>query len=510
MVIDLKRGAKRALVYLRRSTKKQHSSLESQLKWAINKSSSDGIPLDATLDDLAHMKSMGLNKYKAIRMDDGISGFEENRPGRVLLNQDAKADKSISHVYIYKRDRYSRPEDAFEACLLEKKLLYAGLTLIFSDAVSLPIHKGEQTLLRDLELMMAYSQNGEELRKQSERIIAAQRGLAGSGFRTGGNPPSGFIRAFVDLKGEVLERLPRGKNVRQEGCHVVWVPDDPIKIGIWLQVLEWKKSGKGYKWIARTLNEMKIPSPDAGRERTDHGIKHRVSGKWNASTVADLCRNATIIGFLEYGKRSEGMVRRLGPNGHRLLDQVIDYTNEGNLRVIKNDPSLWTVTKVSEPKFDQEEWKSIQQQLDERGKNQRGITRIKDPSRYPLACRLVDMTKECGSFMYARTTHNRAVYTCGKYMMHGSTACSSNQIDAEAMLRFVVTTIKQIIDMNGSGEKLRRKLMERAQRSQSQPLTQRKGNALESLLSQRSTLVGDLSSVEYRMAREKDDVVYKH
>jgi len=47
---------KEARVYLRRSTSAQESSLETQLQWAIDQARRLGIPLWATLDDLAYMQ----------------------------------------------------------------------------------------------------------------------------------------------------------------------------------------------------------------------------------------------------------------------------------------------------------------------------------------------------------------------------------------------------------------------------------------------------------------------
>ena len=46
----------------------------------------------------------------------------------------------------------------------------------------------------------------------------------------------------------------------------------------------------------------------------------------------------------------------------------------------------------------------------------------------------------------------------------GQRECNSNQVDAEAMLRFTLKTLKQMVDRNGNREKLRQKLMERARR----------------------------------------------
>jgi hypothetical protein len=91
-------------------------------------------------------------------------------------------------------------------------------------------------------------------------------------------------------------------------------------------------------------------------------------------------------------------------------------TVTGTVRTILNDESLRISKQVGEAKFDAERWQAIQEQMDQRGNNQRGIARAKDPARYPLACRLVDLTDGCGSILYGRTNQGRAVYTCGRYM----------------------------------------------------------------------------------------------
>ncbi len=128
--------------------------------------------------------------------------------------------------------------------------------------------------------MLAYYQGGEELRKHAERVLGAQLKLAEGGYRVGGNAPYGFVRVLVDAAGNNIEELPSGKRVRQPGCHVRSVPKFPEKIAVWLQILNWKAQGWGSKRIAKETNDRGVPSPDAGRTRTDHGVKHLVSGKW--------------------------------------------------------------------------------------------------------------------------------------------------------------------------------------------------------------------------------------
>ena len=46
---------------------------------------------------------------------------------------------------------------------------------------------------------------------------------------------------------------------------VIILPNDETKIAVWLKILDLREKGMGYKAIANYLNEIGIPSPDAGR-----------------------------------------------------------------------------------------------------------------------------------------------------------------------------------------------------------------------------------------------------
>jgi hypothetical protein len=225
--------------------------------------------------------------------------------------------------------------------------------------------------------------------------------------------------------------------------------------------------------------------------------------------VADLCRNATILGVQEYGKRSEGRIRRLGKDGPRLLDDERELSADGRVRTTINDPSLRISKQVGPGHFDPQTWQKIQRQMDERGSSQRGIPRAKDPARYPLACRLVDLTDGCGSLLYGRMTHNRSVYTCGRYMRTAGAECASNQVDAEAMLRFTLKTLKQFVECHGNRERLRQKLLQRALREASSSTVNPHQRELTNVLARLDDVRDAVQTVTKRMAREKDDARYE-
>jgi hypothetical protein len=127
------------------------------------------------------MTAQSLHSYKAIRLDDGITGSDLTRPGFLSVNADALEDISISHVLFYKRDRFARPDDAMQAAQIEKTLLLAGITVVHSDGVMLPVRRGDQNILRDVELLLVYYQGGEELRRHAKRVLGAQQMLAQGG-----------------------------------------------------------------------------------------------------------------------------------------------------------------------------------------------------------------------------------------------------------------------------------------------------------------------------------------
>jgi len=498
------RSKDQGLIYLRRSSNRQELSLAGQLEWALKAAREQGVHVAADISDLDHMQRMKLHSYKDIRLDDAISGADLSRPGFLAVQVDLMANTRKSHLFIHMRDRFGRPSDAYEMAMREKSIRFEGVTIVLSTEVAVPLDRGEGNLGEDLKLLVEYYLSGDFLRRLAERVITAQLQLATRGYRTGGNAPYGFVRVLVDSQGNVIEELRPRRRVREPGCHVQIRPKDPEKIAIWLFILELAKSGWGAKRITNKLNEMGVPSPDAGKVRHDHGVAHRISGKWNSRTVLELLRNPAIIAVQQYGRRSEGAHRRLGVGGHRPLDDS-DRT-ETKAKLVYNDDDL-VIRKPAnyDPQVDAEEWHALQQELDERGKSQRGIPRVKDLTKYPLSCRVIDMTGDCGSFMYCRTSGKRPLYVCGRYMKEGPTACDNNAVDANALLRFVLETIQAYIGDANTMARLRELVDERLKSNQTSGKAAVNELESTSLKSRYDALQSELSDIEYNYARERDD-----
>ena len=171
------RNKGRGLSYLRRSTGRQELSLPNQLEWATAQAVRHGVALDACGSDLARMMAGRMTSLKGLRIDDGVTSADMTRPGFRSLIEDAKADRSISHLFIYRRDRLARPQDAFEMARIEKGLRWSGLTIVFADEVAGPMDPGQDDLAADLAMFLAYHESGQFIVKHAERIIQAQRQL---------------------------------------------------------------------------------------------------------------------------------------------------------------------------------------------------------------------------------------------------------------------------------------------------------------------------------------------
>ncbi len=504
-----KRTSNIGIIYLRRSNNKNELSLESQFDWANGEATHRGIKIDATKADLRYAISNGLSKYKGLRLDDGISGADMTRPGFQAVLRDVEADRSISHVLVFRRDRLARPEDAMKMASIECNIRAEGVTFILGNGVAEPLDPSQPELAEQIKLLVEYYFNGEDLRKLSERVIDAQLLLAADGFSTGGDPPYGHVRVLVNAAGNVIETLPTGRRVRQPGCHVRWKAADQDKIMVWILILDLKHKGWGAKRIARYLNNLGIPSPGAGRMRKDHGIKHRVSGKWCARTILELCSNAAILAIKEYGNRSEGWHRRLGADGHRTLTSA-DRNDKKRPKIVRNDASLIIRKPTGEaPLYDAAKWNEIQRVTAERGKKQRGVPRAHDSSKYPLACRVVDITDGCGSVMYGRTVGKRRVYSCGRYMRTAGAECDNNQVDAEALFRLTALTLRQQINQLGQQDQIRRQLEELAKAKDAVCPAASRDHEIGALTQTQAQLVVDHDTIGRRMATEQDDERYR-
>ncbi len=499
----------KGLIYLRRSTDSQENSLQMQLAWAIRRASELGVNIEASTDDLQTMQSQRLHSFKSILLDDAISGTEMDRPGFSSLQNDAKSDTSISHVFVQKRDRLGRPEEPMQLALLEKSIGRSGVHIVFDDKIVDPSELGSSDLGADLSMLVDYHASRSWLDRNTERIVDSKVMLAKQGKWTGGRAPYGYKRVLVGPDGAIIEELEDGRKVSQRGCHVEIVHGDENELVVVKRILKLKLEGQSDKKIAKILNEEGIQSPNFGRTRTDQGFEHTVSGKWHSNTIKRICENKLIIGLLQTGRRSGGNIRRMSADGHRKLNDG-DRNSEGKPITKVLDDSQTIIAKTrNEPQYDTEKWNDIQAILKERGKSQRGIPKSTDSGKYPLACRVFDQSCECGSVMYGKSDGKVSSYTCGRYMRTSGGECENNHVDGESLFRLTLSVLQQIVeDKFGRAALVKRLEAIAAKEKQTLKADEHQSN-LKRLIQQRATLTKSEAVASRRMAEESDDDLYK-
>jgi predicted site-specific integrase-resolvase len=222
----------RALVYARRSDDGQEASLGQQLDWAKAEATKLGVPLRGTLDDLKEMQRRKLHHYQEIYLDDAVSGGDLTRPGFLKFLKDAKADTTVSHVLVFKRDRLARPQGMLEMMALEQNLLANGITLVTHDRIHTPeeLKANEMTYL--ISGLIEYQEHGRFSPRLGDRIVFVQQSMAARGLSTGGRAPYGFGRALVGPNDEFVQWLEDGESIRRAGHHVRFLPRYEEKLAV--------------------------------------------------------------------------------------------------------------------------------------------------------------------------------------------------------------------------------------------------------------------------------------
>lgn len=468
------RAQNQARVYLRCSSARQESSLATQLTWAIAAAAERGIRLHATLEDLDYMKKHRLSKYKDLYVDDAISGTRSKRPGFDALLQDLKADRSISHLLVFKRDRLGRPRKAIHMMVVEEELQAEGIVIVTSDGTIDPAATGPAQCAQSMMSLFGFHESGEFSRKLSERVLLTHIALASKGYSTGGRAPYGFGR-FLERPDGTFEEIPRGRKVKERNCHVRLRVNDPQKIQIWIRILEWLEAGWSVKRVANELNKLGIPTPSAGEKRHDDGVEHEVSGVWQDSTILAIAKNPIITGVKQYGRFAEGVHYRLGPHGIRPVGED-EVHKSGAGRIIENDPAICIRAESGGGTlFDPERWKRLQDDLASRGTSQRAKRRAADPAAYPLTSFVFDVTDGCGGVMHGVVRKDRGadkpLYRCSIYMKTQGAKCRHNTVSAEALLQFTTSTLTRCLKFAGGADRIRAAVEAALAQEAAEPMT---------------------------------------
>jgi len=431
----------RGLFYTRDSGGKHEQTPSEYVLWATRKAQELGVRLDGLPEEIDAMIRDGRSESGDLYLDYDVAGNQLSRPGLNALIKIATSDESVTHVFIPRRDRLARPDDPIDGIEIETLLRRGGVTLVFMDKVCPPLTKGKRQDIGELiASMLDYNYAGEFRRELAQKILFAQIGLAKAGFSTGGRPPYGFRRWLAKADGTAVRELVEGERVRMAGHRVVWLPGPDKELSVIRRIIDMLLTMPAAQ-VAKALTAEGVATPDAGRYRTDNGVRHRTSGVWHQTTIINIARNSLLVAVATYGHRSMGDQMRFTAEGPRELKDN-DFRSDEAPKVIRNpEDQRITAEAHFSPIVDPTKRDELIAILDSRAGTQRGKPRSKDPTRNPLGSRVFDMN--CSWPMYRVPYLETFKYKCGFYSQSHGQECAHNHVDGPAATQFVLSCIRQ-------------------------------------------------------------------
>jgi len=481
----------RGLFYTRDSAGQHEMTPTQYVQWAERKAKELGVAFSPTPDVIMKMIKSNESVHGDLFLDYGVSGNHLSRPGFDKLREVALSDPTVTHIFIPRRDRFARPDNALDALQIENTLRQSGVTLVYMDRELLAVPKGQRLTIEEMLVgMIDFDRAGKDRRDLAQKIIHAQLALAKMGYSTGGRPPYGFQRWLVREDGTALRSLQDGERVRMRGHHVVWLPGDDHKLVVIRRILDLLTKLPAVR-VAKLLTAEGVPTPDHGRMRTDNGIKHATSGVWHSTTVTNIARNKLLVAMATHGRRSMGDQLRVSATGPRPLNDE-DFRPDGKPKVVSNPEESRTCAAAHfDPIIPVADHENLLAILDQRGGTQRNKPRSRDPNRNPLGGRIFDI--KCGWPMYRVPKGKSFGYTCGAYMQSHGSCCAHNKIDGPFITALTIAAIRQKLLSPSAQEMLRAKLNELAFQEQSRNVSPTVLADLEGALAQ---VQGDLKKAQ--------------
>lgn len=443
------------------------------------------------------MIANGESIHDDIFQDYGVKGNVLSRPGLDALIERVRSDLFVSHIFIPRRDRLARPDDPLDGMAIETELRRLGVTLVTMAGEFGPIRRSKRDMGDLLVAMLDYHQAGKERRDLAQKIIHAQLALAKQGFSTGGRPPFGFRRWLVNQTGQKVRQLTDGEHVKMAGHHVVWLPGPESELMLIRRILDMLKYLPASR-VAASLTAEGIPTPDAGRFRTDHGHRHCTSGIWHGNTITNIARNPLILATVEYGRRSEGDVLRSTPTGPRKVedDERIDAVR---VRVVVNpETDRIRANGQFEPIVDPKQHKLLLKELDRRGGSQRGMPKSRRGVFNPLGGRVYDLN--CGWPMYRQPYGQGFRYLCGYYQQSHAAKCTHHHVDGLKTARFLLSAVRQRLSGGQARDRIEARLRVLSARASNRPTGQDHSKARIEL----TAVETELQLVAENLARARD------
>lgn len=334
-------------------------------------------------------------------VDDGVSGTTFDRPGFNRLVADATA-KKINLALCKDLSRLGR--DYIEAGK------YTDFIFPSFGCRFIALNDGVDTAKQNNEMVMILKNVMNDLyaRDTSAKIKAVKRSTFKSGKYIGCYAPIGYRKD-------------------PEDHHHLLI--DPMTAPIVKRIFDMRMQGYGFRKIARTLNEDKVPSPRGFYYLSEQ--RENLRGEtpfWNDVTVKSVLRNEVYLGHMVQNKTG-----------------TVSYKN--HKQIAKPEAEWIRVENTHEALVSQETWDFVQSLDNHPARNRSGKSGVVHLYASVLHC------MDCGATMRHYSDSRKKAdgtpqsiyeaYCCNRYASGGKAACSAHHINSRVLTEIVLTDIRQ-------------------------------------------------------------------
>lgn len=392
----------------------------------------------------------GEHGYHVLRwfVDDAISATSvKRRTDFERMIREAEAGPDFKAIICYDISRFSRGGTNETGYYLHR-LRLAGIEAVFP-AEGIP-EGDEGELLQGVKSWQARQYSVKLSRDCIRGMVSAVKVKRSA---PGGRAPFGYDKQFLTPAGQVLRTIrylpdgrkqeldPRGRHVRfipgDEGVGKVksdvvrYVPGDREHVEVLRRIFDMCARGYGFRYIAIAFNDEGIPSPTGGR--------------WNHREVKLILQNPVYRGALCLNKTTQGKIHGIAADGR-------PYAKRGRGYGL-NSRDCWIIVEdVHEPLVSKETFEKAHAEMARR-RNAKGQAR---PTRRYLLSGLLKCT-HCGLNLWGAELKlyakglRRGYYVDAGYRRYGPKVCKSTSIQAEALDRWVLGKVRQVILNDAEG-----------------------------------------------------------
>lgn len=382
-----------AAAYVRLS--KEDSALDS-----LQKAESNSITNQKQLI-ISYLKDKPEINLVSIRVDDGYTGTNYDRPAFQLMMEDIKAGR-VNCVVVKDLSRFGR-EYIHAGKYIDRLFPYYGVRLI---AINDHIDTVTRSASDDFNIMLRNLMNDNYCRDISVKIRSQFEVKRRNGEYTGAYAPYGYQKSeFNHNKLEI----------------------DPYAAGVVQDIFQWKIEGYNQSFIASRLMETGVLAPSEYKRsqgiQFSTGFQKYTRVKWTAVAVNRILTNPIYVGTLIQGVRSS-------PN----------YKIKA---VVETDPQNWIVVENAvEPIISQKTFDLVQRLLKMDTRTPPSGSRV-----FPLAGLIV--CGDCGNPMVRKVSRSGqrtyVYYTCVANKNRG--VCSAHLIPEAELMTSVLTLLQTHISL---------------------------------------------------------------